>query len=96
MKVLAYSGYRGEQEPRALVTGRRRLEVTAIDERWREPEASYFRVRTEDGGRHLLRFDREKLDWTRVRDLSARSGSGESVDAGRHVGRPLRIVPDKA
>ena len=74
-QVVAYSGYQGEQEPRALVAGERRLEVVDIGDRWYDPRARYFRVKASDGGDYLLRYDLEELGWS-VR----RRGGTESED----------------
>ena len=38
-RVIAYSGYQGEQEPRALVVEGERLEVVSIQDRWYDPLA---------------------------------------------------------
>ncbi len=64
-RVIAYSGYQAEQEPRALIVVGERLDVVAIDERWVEPDARYFRVRTRGGRRHLLRYDLSAFAWER-------------------------------
>ena len=65
LRVIAYCGYRGEQEPRALIVGGERYEVRAIDDRWIEPGARCFRVRTSGGRRLLLRYDLSSLTWQR-------------------------------
>lgn len=65
--VVAYSGYKAEQEPRALIVDGRRLAVTQIEDRWYDPAASYFRVRTDDGRAWLLRYDFETLEWSFVK-----------------------------
>ncbi len=72
--VVAYSGYQGEQEPRALVIGGRRYEVVAIDDRWLEPAARVFKVRVAGGGRYVLRCALDGLNWSVVRHEERRSG----------------------
>jgi hypothetical protein len=63
VEVVAYAGYRGEQEPRALIVGGERIEVAEIVDRWLEPRARCFRVRTADGAVHRLRYDLDELCW---------------------------------
>lgn len=61
-RVVAYSGYQGEQEPRFLVDGADRVELE-IRRRWLEPDARCFRVRG-GGGEYLLRCRLPELEWT--------------------------------
>ena len=64
VEVICYSGYAADEEPRAVVTSGRRLEVAVIERRWREPDARFFAVRTSDGARHVLRQDVTSGAWT--------------------------------
>jgi hypothetical protein len=64
VEVIAYAGYRGDQEPRAVVLDGRRLRVHRIERRWRDPEADGFQVRLEDGRRLELRRDRDGEWWS--------------------------------
>ena len=66
IKVIAYSGYKGEQEPRELVVDGVRTKVLGITDRWYEPSAAYFKVAAADGWLYLLRWDFEALNWTWV------------------------------
>ena len=66
IEVFCYSGYTADEEPRAVVTGGRRLEVTIVERRWREPDARFFVVRTSDGARHVLRQDVTSGAWTKT------------------------------
>ena len=52
IEVIAYAGYRGEQEPRAVVLDGRRQPVSEIKRRWRSPDGRYFEI--EVAGRRLL------------------------------------------
>jgi|MudIll2142460700_1097286.scaffolds.fasta_scaffold270347_2 hypothetical protein len=63
VEVIAYAGYRGEQEPRAVVLESRRMTVDRIERRWREAEADMFEVRLADGRRLELRLDRAGEWW---------------------------------
>lgn len=62
--VECYAGYRGAEEPRAFVLGDRRLEVTAIADRWAGPDYRYFKVTASDGDTYVLRHDERSGDWT--------------------------------
>ena len=64
IEVIAYAGYVGEQEPRAVVLEGRRLAVERIERRWRDPDADRFEVRLEDGRRLELRHDRDGEWWS--------------------------------
>lgn len=61
--VECYAGYRGEETPRALFFGARRLEVVEIIDRWLSPEHRYFKLRTDDGGIYIVRHDSASDDW---------------------------------
>jgi hypothetical protein len=67
LKVVAYAGYQGEQEPRAFHFDGVRLEVLDIADRWYDPAGRYFKVRASDGALYLLRCDAESLEWQLVR-----------------------------
>lgn len=63
-EVICYCGYTADEEPRAVVKSGRRLEVTVIERRWREPDARFFVVRTSDGARHVLWQEVTSSAWT--------------------------------
>jgi hypothetical protein len=67
--VVAYCGYRAEQEPRALVFEGRRTEVREVEDRWLDPRSSYFKVRCTNGSAYLVRYDFEAREWSLVRTL---------------------------
>lgn len=67
IQVIAYAGYQGEQEPRAIVIDGERLEVLGIADRWYDPTGRYFKVRASDGRLYLVRCDAETLDWDLVK-----------------------------
>ena len=64
IRVECYSGYRGEEEPRALWLGERRIEVIELLDRWLSPEHRYFKVKGEDGDTYILRYDEIRHEWT--------------------------------
>ena len=61
IRVECYSGHRADERPVRFVLRGRRFEIDELDGRWYSPEASYFRVRAEDGNYYVLRHD-ESLD----------------------------------
>ncbi len=62
VEVECYSGYRGEETPRALAVGGRRVRLEVLD-RWAEPERRCFRVRGDDGAVRVLAVD-EDGEWS--------------------------------
>lgn len=73
IKVYAYSGYQGEQEPRSLEFDGERLEILGIADRWYDPSGKYFKVRASDGALYLIKCDSESLDWTLIQRWSQNS-----------------------
>ena len=63
LEVVAYSGARGEEEPRTLFLDGVPLEVRAILERWAEPEGRFFRVAVGGERMHLLFCRDPDLTW---------------------------------
>ena len=69
IEVIAYAGYRSEESPRAFILGGKRIEVRKITARWVEEDAvskrrfRCFRVKGDDRGNHLLRYDEATGDW---------------------------------
>jgi hypothetical protein len=39
-------------------------EISTIEDRWHDPTAEYFKVRTVDGKLFLLRYDEREDEWT--------------------------------
>ncbi len=64
VEVIAYSGYRGEQEPRAVVIDGQRLEVRQVHRRWRSPDGRYFEVEVAGERRVALRCRAEDGLWS--------------------------------
>jgi len=69
IRVIAYSGYRGEETPRAFMLGGRRIEVVEIQERWIEEGIGdratkrFFKVKGSDGGIHKIFYDEKTGEW---------------------------------
>jgi hypothetical protein len=61
--VECYAGHRGEQTPRTLILGDRRLEVTEVVDAWLAPDYRYFKLRAADGNIYLVRHDERSNTW---------------------------------
>jgi hypothetical protein len=55
--VECYAGHRGEETPRALRLGDRRLDVAEVLDQWLGPDHRYFKLRGSDGDIYLVRHD---------------------------------------
>jgi hypothetical protein len=64
MRVECYAGHRADERPLRFVIRGRPFEVHELDGRWYSPEASYFRVRADDGNYYVLRHDEAQDFWT--------------------------------
>jgi hypothetical protein len=69
IRVIAYSGYKGEETPRAFMLGGRRIEVVEIQESWIEEGIGdrttkrFFRVKGSDGEIHKIFYDEKAAEW---------------------------------
>lgn len=63
IRVECYSGHRGEETPRAVWMGGRRVAVVEIIDRWLSPEHRYFKFRGDDRGIYIIRYDAAALEW---------------------------------
>ena len=63
VRVECYAGHRGEQTPRALVLGDRRIEVAEVLDAWLAPDYRYFKLRAGDGYTYLVRHDERSNTW---------------------------------
>jgi hypothetical protein len=70
LEVVSYSGYMGEEAPRAFIHGAVRVEVVEILERWKEQGVlergikNYFKVKGDDGLVYTLCYDEQENVWT--------------------------------
>jgi hypothetical protein len=64
VRVECYAGYKGEQTPRAVVMGDRRLAVVEILDQWLAPDHRYFKLRADDGNTYIIRQDGASGEWT--------------------------------
>ena len=61
--VECYAGARGEETPRTLLLGDRRVEVAAVVDRWLAPDHRYFKVRDAAGDTYIVRHDERRGVW---------------------------------
>ncbi len=70
--VIAYSGYRDEEAPRAILRQGERIEVTEILERWIEERSEdrsrkrFFKIKASDRAVHLIYYDEKVKEWFRI------------------------------
>ena len=70
IEVVSYSGYRGEETPRAFFLSSGRVEVVEVLKRWKEQRVaergvkSYFRVKGDDGLLYNLCYDEREKEWS--------------------------------
>jgi hypothetical protein len=61
--VECYAGHRGEQTPRTLILGDRRIAVVEVVDAWLAPEYRYFKMRGDDGNTYVVRHDERSSTW---------------------------------
>src|SRR5262245_54409518 len=74
---MPYSGYRANERPIRFWLDAQLdeknvtevYEIEAVEDCWYDPNAEYFRVRTIDGKRYLLRFNERDDEWTLLNSL---------------------------
>jgi len=64
VRVEAYSGYKADERPLRFQLGERWLGVVEVLDRWYDPDATYFKVRAEDGDTYILRHAEGSELWT--------------------------------
>jgi hypothetical protein len=62
--VDAYSGYKANDRPQKFEVDEDDFEIAAVEDRWFDQNAEYFRVRTTDGKRFILRYNEREDEWT--------------------------------
>ena len=60
--VECYAGHRGDQTPRTLILGDRRIAAEVVDA-WLAPDYRYFKLRGTDGDTYLVRHDECSSTW---------------------------------
>jgi hypothetical protein len=64
IEVETYSGYKADERPMRFRLGGQWLAVEEVSDRWYDPEATYFRVKADDGATYILRHDERAQGWT--------------------------------
>ena len=63
LQVDCYAGYRGEETPRRLKMGARRIDVATVQDRWLAPDHRYFKIIGDDGALYIIRHDPHQNIW---------------------------------
>jgi hypothetical protein len=69
IEVIAYSGHRGEETPRGIVLGQKKIKVLDILRRWMEENAEdrtrrrFFILKCSDGNLHKIFYDEKTMEW---------------------------------
>ena len=63
VEVECYAGHRGEQTPRTLILGDRRIPVAEVVDAWLAPDYRYFKLRDAAGNTYLVRHDDGSDTW---------------------------------
>lgn len=66
VRVETYSGYKSDERPLRLHLRERVLDVAEVEDCWYSPGETYFRVRTTDGDRYVLRHTEAQDVWSLV------------------------------
>ncbi len=64
IKVECYAGYKADQRPLRFTLGKNQLIVEETEDQWYSPDATYFRVRANDGNYYVLRHDETEDRWS--------------------------------
>ncbi|MGD2270178.1 MAG: hypothetical protein PVI06_07250 [Desulfobacterales bacterium] len=63
LKVECYAGYRGEERPRCIWMGKRKITVLEVIDRWLAPDHRYFKILGDDRATYIIRHDIENWRW---------------------------------
>ena len=72
--IECYAGHRGDQTPRTLILGDRRVAVADVVDAWLAPGYRYFKLRGADGDTYLVRHDEQSETWELTTVQSERGG----------------------
>jgi hypothetical protein len=85
--VDCYAGHRGEQTPRTLTLGDRRIVVEEVLDAWLAPDHRYFKLRGTDGDTYLVRHDERVNTWELTMYRAADGGADRSDRSSPGPGR---------
>ena len=74
VRVECYAGHRGEETPRAITLGDRRIEVAEVVDRWLAPDHRYFKLKDAEGDTYIVRHDAAQDRWELTMFLSSQAG----------------------
>jgi hypothetical protein len=69
IKVISYSGYRGEECPRTLIVSNKEVKVLEIldmrieEDRESKARRRFFKVKGSDGFRYEIYYDEKSKEW---------------------------------
>jgi hypothetical protein len=69
IEVIAYSGYRGEETPRAILLRGEKIEVIEILEQWIEERLDdrttkrFYQIKGNDGVVRRIYYDEKAMEW---------------------------------
>jgi len=72
IKVIAYSGYRGEETPRTILLNGKRIEVVEILRQWVEEKTDnrktrrFYQVKGSDGDLYTIYYDEKSMEWFQI------------------------------
>ena len=66
IRVKCYAGHCADEAPRCFFIGKRRIGVVEIIDRWLDPVHSHFKVRRDDGGIYILRYEQDTDSWEMI------------------------------
>lgn len=75
IRVECYSGHRGEETPRRIWMGNRKIEIKEIQDRWLAPNHRYFKIEGDDDAIYILRHDSNSWEWDLTFYKRAENGS---------------------
>jgi hypothetical protein len=64
LRVETYAGYKADERPLRFYLRERQFQVEEVLDQWYGPEATYFRVRADDGNLYILRHTENGLEDT--------------------------------
>jgi hypothetical protein len=63
IEVICYSGYRGEETPRAIRFATQTIGIRKILDRWLAPDHRYFKALGDDGATYIIRHEEASWKW---------------------------------
>lgn len=63
IRVECHAGYREDETPRRFHLEQQTVEIAEVLDRWKEPGALFFRVRSSEGRIYVLRKDERAGHW---------------------------------